>query len=75
MKKETQKVEDFKILVFSLLIEKLHLKKSIYKSLPQCVVVKEVNHADHGLRTSGEEITFTTRPKINSQSKVISHVL
>ena len=36
------------LLVFALLTEKVNLKKSIYKSQPQCVV-KEVNHADNSV--------------------------
>ena len=29
--------------------------------------------ADHGLRTPGEEIAFTARPKINSQSQIFRY--
>ena len=29
--------------------------------------------ADHGLRTPGEEITFTARPKIKSQSQIFRY--
>ena len=39
----------------------------------QSVALKAFGSPDHGLRTLGEEITFTARPKINSQSQMFRY--